>query len=201
LAGLNPLVLANNDPARVDYDPAWQFTPAVFNSGGLNQQLGTLTLAGTEASVVRAIDFAQGSGTLSFADSSAQDWSGFTLTINNYAVGRSKLRFGTSSSGLTAAQLSQIRFPDLANLPGVIDGNGFVTPALPKITRITRGGGAVKLVWSAVSGRTYRVWSKAKLNTGSWGNPSDVWATDITASYSDPSPSPAGRVYRVEVLP
>ena len=111
------------------------------------------------------------------------------------------MRFGTSSAGLTPNQLLQIEFADYVNLPGLIDNNGYVTPALPKFTAITPGGGAVQLVWSAVNGRTYRVWSKDQLGAGSWNNLSDVYASDVTASYTDPSPSPTGRYYRLEVLP
>ena len=201
LGATNSLVLANNDTTRTDYNPVWQYTPAVFATGGLNQQLGTLKLAGSDSSVMRALDLGNGAGTLSFADSSAQDWSVFTLTITNYALGSSKLRFGTSSAGLTPNQLLQIEFADYVNLPGLIDNNGYVTPALPKFTAITPGGGAVQLVWSAVNGRTYRVWSKDQLGAGSWNNLSDVYASDVTASYTDPSPSPTGRYYRLEVLP
>jgi len=197
----SPLVLANNDTTRTDFNPAWQYTPAVFHTGGLSQRLGTLQLAGSDPSVLRIIDFGSGAGALTFADSSAQDWGGFTLTITNYALGTAKLRFGTSGSGLTPAQLSQTEFADFLNLPGVMDNSGYVTPALPRITGITPGGGAVQLVWSAVNGRTYRVWSKDQLSAASWNNLSDVTAGDITASYADPSPSPTGRFYRVEVLP
>ena len=198
---VNPLVLANNDTTRTDFNPAWQYTPAVFNTGGLNQQLGTLTLGGTDPTVVRMIDLGQGSGTLSFADSSGQNWGAFTLTITHYALGSTKLRFGTSGSGLTATQLGQIQFADFLNLPAVINANGYVTPNLPRITAITPAGGSVQLVWSTVIGRTYRVWSKDTLNAGAWNDLADVSASDVVASCSDTAPSPTGRYYRVEVLP
>jgi hypothetical protein len=173
----------------------------VFGTGGLNQRLGTLQIAGTDSSVMRALDLGNGAGTLSFADSSAVDWGIFTLTIQNYAVGSSKLRFGTSSAGLTPNQLLQIEFADYVNLPGVIDNSGYVTPALPKFTAITPGGGAVQLVWSAVNGRNYTVWSKDTLTAASWDYVTEVYASDVTASCTDPSPSPTGRYYRLEVQP
>ena len=204
LGATNPLVLANNDMNRTDGTLAdrlqWEFTPAVFHTGGLDQQLGTLTLAGTDATVVRALDLGNGAGTLSFADSNAEGWGSFTLTITNYAFGSSKLRFGTSDAGLTAAQLSQIQFADFANLPGVIDASGYVTPAT-KITGITHPGGAVEIVWTAFSGRTYRVWSKDTLSPGGWNNRGDVPAIGATASYTDSTPGPTARYYRVELLP
>jgi autotransporter-associated beta strand protein len=201
LSAVNPLVLANNDTTRTDFQVAWQYTPAVFHTGGLNQQLGTLKLTGTDSSVVRALDLGNGAGTLGFADSSAEDWGEFMLTIQNYTLGSSKLRFGTSVTGLTPTQLGQMRFVDFVNLPGVIDSHGYVTPALPRITGMTHPGGAVELVWSAVNGRSYRVWSKAQLGSGSWDNLSDVTASADTASYTDLSPNPTSRFYRVEVLP
>ena len=108
------LVLANLDMTRADVSPFWESWAAVFQTGGLDQQLGTLKFAGTNAAVERALDLGNGSGTLSFADSSAEDWTGYTLTIRNYALGSSKLRFGTSNAGLTATQLSQIQFAGFA---------------------------------------------------------------------------------------
>jgi len=201
LAGTNRLVLANNDTWRWDYHTLWQYTPAVFLSGGLDQQLGSLALAGTDASVLRRIDLGQGSGTLSFADSSAESWGSFTVSITGYALGQSRLRFGTNSAGLTNAQLSQIRFADFANLPGVIDGSGYVTPNVPKITAITRLAEGVRLVWTAVNGRTYRVWCLDNLTAGTWSYLSDVAATGDMASCIDLAPCPSGRFYRVEVLP
>jgi hypothetical protein len=196
-----PLVLENNDTSRQDFDPAWQYEPAVFDTGGFSQQLGTLGMAGTDVSVQRVLDLGHGTGTLAFADSSGEDWGSFTLTINGYNLHTSKLRFGTTTSGLTAAQLSQMQFADFANLPGVIDSSGYVAPALPKLTATLALGVPVQLVWNAVNGRTYRVWSHDKLNAGSWDNRADVMATADTASYTDPVPSLSGRFYRVEVLP
>ena len=69
---------------------------------------------------------------LLFANSSGQSWIGQTLTITNYMVGSDSLRFGTSSSGITTAQLALLRFADYGNVPGKIDANGFVTPDLPQ---------------------------------------------------------------------
>ena len=201
LGATNGLVLGNNDVNRSDFNPVWQFTPAVFHTGGLDQQLGTLNLLGADPTVVRALDLGNGAGTLSFEDSSAQDWTVFTLTITNYALGRSKLRFGTSSTGLTPGQLLQIQFAGFVNLPGVIDASGFVTPALPKVTGITHGAGSVQLAWSAVNARNYRVWAKDKLTDSTWSNLADVPASGDTASYTDSTPSPTGRFYRIEVLP
>jgi hypothetical protein len=201
LGATNFLVLANNDTTRDDFNPVWQYTGAVFETGGLPQQLGALKLAGTDTSVLRMLNLDNGSGLLSFTDSSAEDWGAFNLTVTNFALGSSKLRFGTSSSALTATQLGQIRFANFANLPGVIDSSGYVTPALPKITSITHSGSSVQITWTAVNGRYYYVWTKDTLTAPSWDGPAVVYATGDTASHTDSSPAATGRYYRVEVVP
>lgn len=73
---------------------------------GLNETVGALTLSATST-----IDFGTGTGTqrLSFADSHHKNWSGI-LNIWNWTRGVDHLVFGTSSSSLTASQLSAINF-------------------------------------------------------------------------------------------
>jgi hypothetical protein len=191
---------------RDDISPVWELWDAVFQTGGLDQQLGTLKFSGNNPAVVRALDLENGSGTLSFADSSGEDWTGYTLTVRNYAQGVSKLRFGTSNTGLTATQLSQMKFADFGDLPGAIDADGYVTPApatppQPTITAITHSGGSVQIAWTAVSGKWYNVWTKDTLTAPSWDGPAPVQAAGDTASYTDSSPSATARYYRVEALP
>jgi len=122
------LILGNNDPTRDDFSQAWRDTPAVFATDGFSENLGTLRLGGTDGTVQRAIDFGDGASALTFADSSAEDWGGFTLTILNFTEGVDTLRFGTSSSGLTETQLSLFSFVDYGGVSAQIDGLGFVTP-------------------------------------------------------------------------
>jgi len=94
-----------------------------FNTGGLNQTLGTLSLSANSS-----IDLGSGSSAMTFADSSAQSWSG-TLDILSYTAGSDTLKIGTSGSGLTALQLSEIYFPDIGGGEGAaIDPSGFLTP-------------------------------------------------------------------------
>ncbi len=195
------LVLANLDMTRTDIAPGWQYYDAVFQTEGLDQRLGTLKFAGTNAAVVRALDLGNGDGTLSFADSSAEDWTGYTLTIRNYAPGSSKLRFGTSKAGLTATQLSQIKFSDFYDLPGVIDNDGYVTPTPPNITAITHSGVSVQIEWTAVKGRNYQVWSKDGITAAAWDPLAYVTASSHTASCTDSNPSADARFYKVELLP
>lgn len=183
-------------------------TPATFATGGFSQKLGTLNLTGPDAAIIRTIDFGGGNCALVFDDSSAEGWisSDFNLAIPlhivNYTPGADTLRVGTDANGLTPAQLAQIQYDDLANLPARIDALGFVTPALPVILSITNSGSAnVDLLWSSVVGRTYRVQSKTNLNVVAWDDLTpDVYAGDVTASFTDTSAGTTQRYYRVMVL-
>lgn len=62
---------------------------------------------------------------LAFADSSAVSWTGGTLTLTGNFVSGSSLRFGTTSSGLTPAQLASISASGYANF--ALDANGYLT--------------------------------------------------------------------------
>ncbi len=122
----NHLVLGASDTG----DPA---ASAIFDTGGLDQQLGTLNLAGPSTDTARTLDLGDGTGTLTFADSSAQPWLSIDqedifLHITNYRPGVNALRFGTSASGLTTRQLQLIRFSEFDNAVGQIDAQGFITP-------------------------------------------------------------------------
>ena len=102
-------------------------------------QLGQFILAGTNAT----IDLAGTSSQLSFANSSGQTWtSGGTLVISNWngnpsGGGAEYLKFGADQSGLTSAQLSQIRFQigtnsysaKILNTGEVVPGNA-LTPGI-----------------------------------------------------------------------
>ena len=85
--------------------------------GNAAEQLGHFILAGTST-----IDLSGNASRLSFANSSVQSWnSGATLVIsdwngNNSGGGAELLKFGIDQSGLTAAQLNQIRFRISTNL-------------------------------------------------------------------------------------
>ena len=81
------------------------------------EQLGRLIVA-TDST----IDLAGSASRLNFANSSGETWAaGTILTITNWngnpaGGGAEQLKFGTSQSGLTSAQLSQIRFSSSSNL-------------------------------------------------------------------------------------
>jgi len=94
-----------------------------FNAGGLNQSLGTLDLNGS-----LTLDLGTGANVVSFANSSAMDWGTFSLSIANWTLGSDLIRFGSDSTGLTAAQLALVSFPEYGNLPAQIDANGYILP-------------------------------------------------------------------------
>ena len=140
------LVLANdNGRGDVNNIGLAYNTPATFSTGGFSQKRGPLQLSGPVPSVPRTIDFGSGASALTFTDSSGQRWTSneglpIPLHIVNYTPGVDSLRFGTSANGLRKAQLGQIRFADFGDVPGQIDSNGFVTPAVLVIQSIRRNG-------------------------------------------------------------
>ncbi|MEQ1850682.1 MAG: autotransporter-associated beta strand repeat-containing protein [Chthoniobacteraceae bacterium] len=78
---------------------------ATLNAATFTDTVGALDVTGTSV-----INLGSGAA-LAFADSSAIDWTGGTLTITGTFVSGSSLRFGINSSALTAGQLSRISKP------------------------------------------------------------------------------------------
>ncbi|MDB6124099.1 MAG: hypothetical protein JWQ71_3092 [Pedosphaera sp.] len=114
---------------------ALKMTGGTFETGGLDQTLGTLDLAGNAT-----IDLGNGVSNLKFSNSSLFDWTTFTLTFLNYTAGSDTIQFGTDNTGLTQDQLNQIIFGDLGNATAQIDANGFLTPsAVPEPSTIALG--------------------------------------------------------------
>ena len=191
-------------------------TPPVFNTGGHNQTFNQLVLDGPNSLIPRIIDFQNGQGSLVFAgDSSTNNWYSsaspvfgdsnpgpVTLVITNYILGKTKLRFGTDSAGLTTTQLGQIQFADYHNAPGRIDAAGFVTPDVPFITSVTKTNNSVSLMWLSISGKTYQVDFKLNLTDVSWTMlTTNVTASGSTASYTDTTATAGRRFYHVVQLP
>ena len=91
---------------------------------------GTLTLANANTytgstTINGSATINLGSGAkLAFADSHLVDWSAGTLQISGKFVSGTSLRFGTNSSGLTAAQLAKIVVPGYSALS--LDSNGYL---------------------------------------------------------------------------
>ncbi|MDD2598535.1 MAG: hypothetical protein PHO37_04845 [Kiritimatiellae bacterium] len=98
--------------------------PFVLDGGALDMgtaanTVGTLTVTASGGTL------ALGSGSLSFANSSAITWGG-TLTLTGTLV-EGSVRFGSSNSGLTAGQLSAIEYN---GGPGVrLNSSGYLTAA------------------------------------------------------------------------
>jgi autotransporter-associated beta strand protein len=183
-------------------------TPPIFNTGGHNQTLDQLVLAGPNALIPRTIDFQNGQGSLIFAgDSSTNAWQStaspvfgdsnpgpLTLVITNFQLGTTHLRFGTSSSGLTPAQLAQIKFADYTNAPGQIDTAGNVTPIVPQpVLDIAR---SVTINWNAIPGTHYQVQYATTVN-GVYINLAVVVATSTIGSYTDVTTGSNERFYKV----
>jgi len=183
-------------------------TPPTFSTGGNNQTLHQLVLSGPNSLIPRTIDFGNGHGALVFAgDSSTNAWQStaspvfgdsnpgpLTLVITNYQLGTTHLRFGTSSNGLTAAQLAQIKFADYTNAPGKIDSSGYVTPVVPQPVLTVQVSYTIQ--WVAISGTHYQVLYSNTAN-GPYNNLAVVLATSTTGSYTDVAPGSSQRYYRV----
>jgi fibronectin-binding autotransporter adhesin len=79
-------------------------------------------------------------GTLAFADSSAVSWTGGTLNITGTFVSGTSIRFGTTSGGLTPAQLALI----------TVNGSG--TYSLDASGFLVTGGATGFAAWKATNG-------------------------------------------------
>jgi len=207
LPSASSLILLNGSDIGGSADQM-QDTPPTFNTGGHSQTLNQLVLAGPNAAIPRIIDFQNGHGTLWFSgDSSTLAWQSspsvvfgdsdpgaITLVITNYQLGTTQLRFGSSSSGLTAAQLAQISFADYANAPGKIDASGYVTPVVP--APVTAIKATYTITWNAISGTHYQVQDATAVG-GPYSNVAVVVASGPVGVFTDVTPGASQRFYRV----
>ena len=97
---------------------------ASLNLNDFSDELATLNVG--ESNLTLNFGTAAGANSISFSDSSAVTWGAGTLLVQNFEAGTDSLRFGTSSSGLTNAQLPKIQF-GAGPAGAVIDSNGYVT--------------------------------------------------------------------------
>jgi hypothetical protein len=95
-------------------------TGGILNTGGFSEILGAFTLGGDAT-----IDLGTGASILRLANSTSSVWELGTLTIAGWSgsltgQGQDEIFFGLDANGLTASQLSQIRFLDPLGLdPGI----------------------------------------------------------------------------------
>ncbi len=138
-----------------------------------------------------AINFTGNSAVLTFADSHSQNWSSAaTLTIANWngslsGGGNTQLKFGTTVTGLTSSQLSQIRFLNPTGFPAgtyfaAILNTGEVVPYAPTIT-FTHNASSMVVNWTD----TNFVLQTATNITGPW---MDLLSANLhyTNNFTDP---------------
>jgi hypothetical protein len=110
-------IIGDGTTNRITNSGTFSLAHALMISNAV-EQLGAFILPSNAV-----INLAGSASRLSFANSSGQAWaSGSTLTISYWngslsGGGAEQLKFGTSASGLTSAQLSQIAFSNPAGLP------------------------------------------------------------------------------------
>lgn len=106
------------DNALPDTDVA--IGSAILDVATFKDTVGSLDVTGSAV-----INLGAG-GTLAFANSSAIDWTGGTLSITGTFVKGTSIRFGTTSGGLTPAQCASISVPGYGRM--ALDENGYLIP-------------------------------------------------------------------------
>ena len=117
----------------------------IFETGGFSDTLSTLTLSANST-----LDMGSGASIINYADSSGTTWApGSILSITNWSGnaaggGTDQLYFGSSASGLTAGQISQIVFINpLGFAPGSYGAqllaSGELTPVVPEPSTYAMG--------------------------------------------------------------
>jgi autotransporter-associated beta strand protein len=154
--------------------------PTTINAGtlvlGKSDVLPNATAVSIGAATLDAATFADTAGTLdvtasatinlgtgaalAFADSSGVNWSGGTLNITGTFVSGTSLRFGTSSAGLTSAQLNSITATGITSF--ALNANGYLIDAPPP--ELVANDAVVGFA-SAVSGSTTFVLSGTATST------------------------------------
>ncbi len=113
------------------FDGRLQIMSGSLDLNGYSATAGALDLEGTNA----ALNFGTGgTNSVSFLNSSEQDWGEYMIDILNYNTSSpTSIRFGTNAAGLTSSQLSQLVFKGIGTggvdiVGGSIDSLGYVIP-------------------------------------------------------------------------
>jgi fibronectin-binding autotransporter adhesin len=114
-----------------------------LNLGGFTQAMGFTPLGLTASST---IDFTAAGSTLQLANSSAQAWTG-TLDLVNWNPAVDFLEVGTSSSGLTPAQLDDIEFNGAGLGTAQINALGDISAVPEPPTVILGVVGGLTMMW------------------------------------------------------
>lgn len=141
-----PATLVLGAPGTIASSSGLTLTGGILNPDGMNQIMSNTTLAVTGSAATATIDYGLGASEIDFANSSAVAWtSGDILNLANWTPGTDALRFGTSSSGLTSAQLAEIEFNGSGLGTAQLDANGYVTVPEPASLSLL-GLGAMSLL-------------------------------------------------------
>jgi hypothetical protein len=193
-------------------NPGYFKLAGTINVGDANEQFGQFILATDVATNVlngvqtpidittSLINFSGSNTVLAFARSDSQTWSnGATLVVSNWSGsygggGNEQLIFGTSASGLTQAQLSQIFFVNPAGLPlgqysARILSSGEIVPATGSINYWIKGATGA---WQETNSWSLHMLPSASQSifiTGSWlnvsVNPDTKWNYPETLTVGD----------------
>ena len=124
----------------------------IFFQGGSIKAHGSYALGRLVLPASGTVDFEAGPTTLRFDESSDTVWNSQSfLTVTNWAMGTDRLFTGHNQTGLTAAQLSRIRFANPGGFsPGLysarITSTGEVVP-VPRLITYQRGASQLILNW------------------------------------------------------
>src|SRR6266496_3570460 len=208
---------------RISNNSNFILNGGTFGTGaanGFSETVGTVNLSDNST-----IALGTGSHTLTFSASSPVVWtSGKTLTITGWAGlynGTSgtagKIFVGSTSSGLSANQLKQIRFFDgsnnfpaiqLATGEVVPTGNFITTGNVSKSTFCGGDGATVSFTYALASNFTGTFTAQLSNASGSFSPPFDASIGSVASdgsgsqsmSITIPANTPAGNAYRIRVV-
>jgi hypothetical protein len=178
--GLNGAAITNSGTFSI-------FGGSKVYANGNYPQLGKLVVQSGSS----VLDFESGATTLRFQDSHTATWdSSALLTITNWSgfangAGTDRLYVGTSSQGLTRAQLDHISFVNPPSFPpgsypAVILATGEVVPTARPIVSMTHTTNRMVMSWSG----NYQLWSSTNV-TGPYSIIIGA-ASPYTNSFSEP---------------